>query len=82
MSLACRQTGVFRHCWISHEQDDSVHSRALDVVRERDRFFGGLGLHPLVESQSGDDEFDHAACVVTGVVVRADTEIANAKEQF
>ena len=45
-SLACRQTGVFRHGWISHTQDDSVHSRALDVLQERDRIFGGLGLHP------------------------------------
>ena len=59
MSLACRQTGVSLHRGISHEQDDSVHARALDVVRGRDKFFGGLGLHPLVESQSGDDEFDH-----------------------
>ena len=25
-SLACRQTSVFRHGWISHTQDDSVHS--------------------------------------------------------
>jgi len=54
MSLACRQTDVFRHCWISHEQDDSVHSRALDVVRERDKFFGGLGLHPPDELRSQD----------------------------
>jgi len=45
--LACRQTSVFRHGWISHTQDDIVHSRALDVLRERDRIFGGLGLHPL-----------------------------------
>src|SRR5258708_26369993 len=36
----------------------------------------------LVEAQSCDDEFDHAACVVAGVVVRADTEIADAEHQF
>jgi len=47
--LACRQTGVFRHGWISHTQDDIVHSSALNVLRERDRIFGGLGLHPLFE---------------------------------
>ena len=46
--LACRQTGVFRHGWISHTQDDIVHSSALNVLRERDRIFGGLGLHPLL----------------------------------
>jgi len=35
-----------------------------------------------VDAQSGDDEFDHATRVVAGVVVRADTEIADAKHQF
>jgi hypothetical protein len=35
-----------------------------------------------VEAQSCDDEFDHATCVVAGVVVRADTEIADATQQF
>ena len=47
LALTWRQTSVFRHGWISHTQDDIVHSRALDVLRERDRIFGGLGLHPL-----------------------------------
>ncbi len=47
-SLTCRQTDVSRHGWISHTQNDIVHSRARDVVRERDRIFGGLGLHPRV----------------------------------
>jgi hypothetical protein len=36
----------------------------------------------LVEAQSGDDESDHATCVVAGVAVRADTEIADAAQQF
>src|SRR5260221_9033089 len=36
----------------------------------------------LVEAQSCDDEFDHAACIVAGGVVRADTEIADAEHQF
>src|SRR5258708_9142056 len=36
----------------------------------------------LVEAQSCDDEFDHAACIVAGVVVRADTEIADAEHQL
>jgi aryl-alcohol dehydrogenase-like predicted oxidoreductase len=35
-----------------------------------------------VEAQSCDDEFDHATCVVAGVAVRADTEIADATQQF
>ncbi len=36
----------------------------------------------LANPQSCDDEFDHATCVVAGVVVRADTEIADATQQF
>jgi len=82
MSLACRQKGVSRQSWISHEQAGSVGSRAPDVVRRHDKFLGGVGVHPLVESQSGDDEVDYAAWVVAGAVVGADTEIANTKEQF
>ena len=35
-----------------------------------------------MEAQSCDDEFDHATCVVAGVVVCSDTEIANASQQF
>jgi hypothetical protein len=35
-----------------------------------------------VEAQSCDEEFDHATRVVAGVVVRADTEIADATQQF
>ncbi len=35
-----------------------------------------------MEAQSCDDEFDHATCVVAGVVARADTEIADATQQF
>ena len=31
---------------MGHEQGDSVHSRALNVVPERDGIFGGLGVHP------------------------------------
>src|ERR1019366_8797106 len=36
----------------------------------------------LVEAQSCDDESDHETCVVAGVAVRADTEIADATQQF
>ena len=35
-----------------------------------------------MEAQSCDDQSDHATCVVAGIVVRADTEIADAKHQF
>ncbi len=35
-----------------------------------------------MEAESGDDEFDHATCVVARVAVRADTEIADAKHQL
>src|SRR3984885_3013734 len=39
-------------------------------------------LPSLVEAQSGDDELDHAACVVAGVVLHPAREIADAKHQF
>jgi len=42
----------------------------------------GVGCHPLVDAQTRDDEFNHATCVVVGVVLRTDTEIAEAEEQF
>jgi len=35
---------------------DSVHSRALNVVPERDGIFGGLGVHP----QTAHTRFFHA----------------------
>ena len=35
-----------------------------------------------MEAQSCDDELDHVTCVVAGIVVRADTEIADATQQF
>ena len=34
------------------------------------------------EAQSRDDEFDHATSVVAGAVLSADTEIADAPQQF
>ncbi len=72
-SLACRQTGVFRHGWIRHTQDDSVHSRARDVLRERDRIFGGLGLHPHKRAVGLDaePEFDVDATQGVGLYVRS-----------
>ena len=77
--LACRQTGAFRHGWISHEQDDSVHSRALDVLRERDRIFGGLGLHPRYTCPEGHRGEKPCLCVAVLAQVHLDLTVREVK---
>jgi hypothetical protein len=89
LGITANPTGT----WVAQQARTHLGERAAQftfLIRDHDCHGGrgparrrGLRLrHSLVEAQSCDDEFDHATCVVAGVVVRADTEIADATQQF
>ncbi len=62
--------------------DGNESSGAQDAVARGHQPVSIPWNYSFRQAQSCDDEFDHATRVVAGVVVRADTEIADATQQF